>query len=76
MLRRPGTVVDVAPGADAETDDDPELPNRRRLNALARDAEALVGGADPKLTKGVNLIKKLVLFLRSLVLADRVRRHL
>lgn len=52
--------VDVTPGAEAEIADDPELPNRRRLHALARDAETLVGDADPKLKKGVKLIKKLV----------------
>src|SRR5581483_9400917 len=52
--------VDVISGADTDVSDDPELPNRRRLLALARDADALANTADPKLAKGVELIKKLV----------------
>jgi superfamily II DNA or RNA helicase len=52
--------VDVVPGADAEEGEDPELPTRRRLNALAREADALTGAGDPKLTKGVDLIRQLV----------------
>ena len=51
--------IDVTPGADAE-EEDPELPNRRRLNALAREADALAGDGDPKLKQGVALIKQLV----------------
>jgi superfamily II DNA or RNA helicase len=52
--------IDVIPGADTDVSDDPELPNRRRLLALARDADALANAGDPKLAKGVELIKKLV----------------
>jgi superfamily II DNA or RNA helicase len=52
--------MDVIPGADTEVSDDPELPNRRRLLSLARDADALANTGDPKLTKGIDLIKKLV----------------
>jgi superfamily II DNA or RNA helicase len=52
--------MDVIPGADTEAGDDPELPNRRRLLALAREADALEGANDPKLAKGIELIKGLV----------------
>jgi superfamily II DNA or RNA helicase len=52
--------MDVIPGADAEEGEDPELPNRRRLNALAREAEALEGDGDPKLKQGIALVKDLV----------------
>jgi superfamily II DNA or RNA helicase len=52
--------MDVIPGADTDAGDDPELPNRRRLLALARDAETLEGKNDPKLATGIELIKELV----------------
>jgi superfamily II DNA or RNA helicase len=52
--------MDVIPGADAEEGDDPDRPNRRRLLAFAREADALEGKGDPKLAKGVGLIKGLV----------------
>ncbi|MFN8188062.1 MAG: helicase-related protein [Gaiellales bacterium] len=52
--------MDVIPGADAEAGDDPELPNRRRLLALAREADALEGAGDPKLARGIELISELV----------------
>jgi superfamily II DNA or RNA helicase len=52
--------MDVIPGADTEASEVPELPNRRRLLALARHADALANAGDPKLAKGIELIKKLV----------------
>jgi len=52
--------IDVTPGADAEEGEDPDLPNRRRLNELARAADALAGDDDPKLKQGVALVKQLV----------------
>lgn len=52
--------MDVVPGADAEEGDEPDHPNRRRLLAFARDADALAGAADPKLARGIALISELV----------------
>ncbi len=52
--------MDVVPGADTEAGDDPELPSRRRLLALAREADALAGEADAKLAKGIALVRELV----------------
>jgi superfamily II DNA or RNA helicase len=52
--------MDVIPGADTEAGEDPELPNRRRLLALAREADELEGKGDPKLAKGIELIHELV----------------
>ncbi|MCS7008180.1 MAG: SWF/SNF helicase family protein, partial [Gaiellaceae bacterium] len=52
--------LDVVPGADAEEGDDPGRPNRRRLLAFAREADALADAGDPKLAKGVGLIAELV----------------
>lgn len=52
--------LDVIPGADPEEGDDPDRPNRRRLLAFAREADALAGAGDPKLAKGIELIKELV----------------
>jgi hypothetical protein len=48
--------VDAAPGADI---DDGDHPNRRRLLAFAREADALSGpAADAKLDKGIKLIRR------------------
>ncbi|HEX4956407.1 MAG TPA: helicase-related protein [Thermoanaerobaculia bacterium] len=56
----PLEAVDLAPGADAETDPAPEAPLRRRLLALAREADALQGAKDAKLTRARGLIGELV----------------
>jgi superfamily II DNA or RNA helicase len=52
--------MDIAPGADTEEGEDREQPNRRRLRALAVEADALAGAHDAKLQKGAKLVKKLV----------------
>lgn len=52
-----GDAFDVAPGADAESGD-PD--NRRRLLALATEAEALQGGKDRKLLGLIDAVKALL----------------
>jgi helicase-like protein/SNF2 domain-containing protein len=52
--------MDVVPGSDTEEGDDREQPNRRRLRALAAEADALAGAKDAKLQRGVKLVKQLV----------------
>lgn len=52
--------VDVTPGADVEEGDDEGGRDRRRLQDMARQADALRGENDPKLKAATPLIKKLV----------------
>ncbi len=52
--------IDVAPGSDVEDDPGADTASRRRLLAMARQAEALEGAADNKLLKAVPLIQSLV----------------
>ena len=53
---------DVTPGGDAgdEPADDSQARNRRRLLEMAREADALRGVQDEKLTKAVKLVKELL----------------
>lgn len=52
---------DVTPGADTDEDEGHrETPNRRRLLALAREADTLAGKGDAKLVAGIALVKRLV----------------
>jgi hypothetical protein len=75
---------DSTPGADTAEDGAPfEAPERRRLLALARDAEALRGAADPKLKTAERLVRELVadgfqpiLFCRYVATAHYVRDEL
>jgi superfamily II DNA or RNA helicase len=71
--------MDVVPGADTEEGEDREQPNRRRLRALAAEADALAGAHDAKLQRGVKLVKELVndgfnpiVFCRFIATADYV----
>ena len=52
--------MDVAAGADTEGRDGREQPNRRRLRALAAEADALSGANDTKLHGATKLVKELV----------------
>jgi superfamily II DNA or RNA helicase len=68
--------MDVTPGADT---DEAESSNRRRLNALARDADALAGDNDPKLARGIELVRALlrdgydpIVFCRYIATAEYV----
>ncbi|HXF72478.1 MAG TPA: helicase-related protein, partial [Actinomycetota bacterium] len=74
---------DVAPGADDEPGEDEEARNRRRLLAMAREAEALAGAGDRKLQRAVELIRDLVadgfrpiVFCRFIPTAEYVAEHL
>jgi superfamily II DNA or RNA helicase len=49
---------DVAPGADFDESTDSQA--RRRLQAMAREAEALCGAKDEKLQRAVKMVKQLV----------------
>jgi hypothetical protein len=71
--------MDVSAGADTEEGDDREQPNRRRLRALAAEADALKGPNDAKLERASKLVKKLVadgynpiVFCRFIATADYV----
>lgn len=71
--------MDVATGADTELGDDREQPNRRRLRALAAEADELSGAKDAKLHGATKLVKKLVddgynpiVFCRFIATADYV----
>jgi superfamily II DNA or RNA helicase len=52
--------VDVTPGADVETEEDGAGRDRRRLQDMARQAEALRGTHDPKLVTAIPLIKRML----------------
>lgn len=75
--------TDLAPGADDEPEDDEEARNRRRLRAMAREADALQGEPDRKLAKGIELVRELVadgfrpiVFCRFIPTAEYVAQHL
>jgi superfamily II DNA or RNA helicase len=80
-------IDDSAPGAEIDEAPDDGTgagPQRRRLNAFAREAEALAGpGDDAKLAKGVEIVADLVkrgtrpiVFCRFVATADYVADHL
>jgi Helicase conserved C-terminal domain/SNF2-related domain len=52
--------IDVTPGADVEGDEDEAGRDRRRLQDMARQADGLRGGDDPKLTAFIPLLKKML----------------
>lgn len=52
--------IDVAPGADTESEESSITPSRRRLNELARLADALCGLKDNKLQKFLKMVSQLV----------------
>jgi len=71
--------MDVTPGADTDEGNDREQPNRRRLRALAAEADALMGASDAKLERGAKLVKELIddgfnpiVFCRFIATADYV----
>jgi superfamily II DNA or RNA helicase len=74
--------ADVPPGSDPdEPDDDQRF--RRRLRALANDADALVGDKDAKLANVTKMVKELIkdgydpiLFCRFIPTAEYVAEHL
>lgn len=79
--------IDVTPGADVEADDDEAGRDRRRLQEMARQADGLRGGDDPKLTAFIPLVKKVlkdgyrpIVFCRFIAtaeyLGDELRRAL
>jgi superfamily II DNA or RNA helicase len=79
--------MDVSPGGDCEEEADDTGRVRRRLQEMAREADALQGSKDAKLTTAVTLIKKLVsdgfnpiVFCRFIAtadyVADELRKHL
>lgn len=75
--------TDVIPGSDIGDLAEDEGSNRRRLLAMAREAEALIGDKDTKLLKAVDLVKQflkdefhLILFCRFIPTADYVAEEL
>ncbi|MCK5805211.1 MAG: ATP-dependent helicase, partial [Lentisphaeria bacterium] len=52
--------VDVTPGGDTTLEDDAAVSETRRLQELARAAEALKGDLDAKMVKAADLIKKIL----------------
>lgn len=52
--------VDVTPGADTGEDDPSQKSQRRRLQEMAREADALCGDGDEKLQKSIKLVKELL----------------
>lgn len=69
--------VDVTPGADVEEKDDEAGRDRRRLRQMARQADALRGADDPKLTAFIPLLKAMlkdgyrpIVFCRFIATAD------
>lgn len=75
--------ADVTPGADDEPGEDEAARNRRRLRAMAREAEALAGEADHKLQRATELVRDIVeggfnpiVFCRFIATADYVAEHL
>ncbi len=75
--------VDVTPGADDEPGEDEDARNRRRLRAMAREAEALAGEADRKLQRATELVRGIVeegfspiVFCRFIATAEYVAEHL
>jgi superfamily II DNA or RNA helicase len=75
--------VDVTPGADVESEDAEGSRDRRRLQEMARQADALRGANDPKLTGVVPLIKQMlkdgyrpIVFCRFIATADYLAEEL
>jgi superfamily II DNA or RNA helicase len=75
--------VDVTPGADVEVEDDDASRDRRRLQEMARQADALRGPNDPKLTAVIPLIKQMlkdgyrpIVFCRFIATADYLAEEL
>ncbi|MGB7124156.1 MAG: helicase-related protein [Thermoplasmata archaeon] len=75
--------IDVVPGGDPGEEDDAGTRNRRRLLDLARAAEALEGKKDAKLTKALEIVRKLlddghhpIVFCRYIPTADYLAREL
>lgn len=52
--------LDAAPGADPNADADSETADRRRLQEMAREADALAARSDVKLEKSVELVRSLL----------------
>jgi superfamily II DNA or RNA helicase len=52
--------MDAAPGADSDAGMDDGAPDRRRLQDMAREADALAGKGDVKLEKGIALVRSLL----------------
>src|SRR5207247_11214141 len=52
--------LDAAPGADSNADADSGIADRRRLQEMAREADALAGKGDLKLEKGIELVRSLL----------------
>jgi hypothetical protein len=74
---------DVAPGADPDPEDSPNEALRKRLRALAREADALRGKADAKLEKILPMVSRLledgfnpILFCRFIPTADYLAQAL
>jgi superfamily II DNA or RNA helicase len=75
--------VDVTPGADVDEQDDEATRDRRRLQDMARQADALRGANDPKLQAAVPLIKRMlkdgyrpIVFCRFIATADYLAEEL
>jgi superfamily II DNA or RNA helicase len=52
--------IDVTPGSDIYEEDGEARSEKRRLQAMARQAEALKGEGDAKLTRAIKLVKELI----------------
>ncbi len=70
---------DVAPGSDPGADDGDTAGERRRLLEMAREADAILGAKDEKLSKAVRLVKEIladgfrpILFCRFIPTAEYV----
>lgn len=75
--------IDVSPGCDLELADDETAKNRRRLQAMAREADALAGEKDEKLKGIARIIKtyldkgfRPILFCRFIATAEYVTEEL
>ena len=75
--------VDVTPGADVEAEDDEAGRDRRRLQEMARQADALRGINDPKLAAFIPLIQTIlkdgyrpIVFCRFIATADYLGEEL
>jgi superfamily II DNA or RNA helicase len=78
-----GEGVDIVPGSDYEDQQAGESNLRRRLQAMARDAEALKGAQDAKLLHAVKMVEALlkdgfqpILFCRFIPTAEYVAQEL
>lgn len=78
-----GEAVDVVPGSDYEDQHADDSNLRRRLQAMAREAEALKGAHDAKLLQTVKMVEALlkdgfqpILFCRFIPTADYVAQEL